>query len=160
MSEIKGLKELIKKLNRSPQIIEKVNQNIVKKSLLIIHTNAIKLLKSNDDGAAQIRYNPKRVVNVSKEGEPPNSDTGELIKSVLFEYDSSNVTGFVGTNKKYGKHLEFGTKKMRARPWLSVAYFNALEKIEKLIEKEYNKGFQEALGVKNIVKSIKKLGKK
>ncbi|MEY5098720.1 MAG: hypothetical protein RJA36_1439 [Pseudomonadota bacterium] len=58
----------------------------------------------------------------SKPGEPPRKRTGTLQKSVGHEvfYDLryDQVTVRAGTNVPYGRFLEYGTRKMAARPWL------------------------------------------
>jgi hypothetical protein len=38
----------------------------------------------------------------------------------------------VGTNLKYGAHLEFGTQNMAPRPWLSTAFKLAIKNIDKI----------------------------
>lgn len=57
----------------------------------------------------------------SAPGEPPATDTGDLVKSIK-RIINGPVAG-VGTSMQHGKHLEFGTSKVKARPWL----FPALE---------------------------------
>lgn len=59
----------------------------------------------------------------SAPGEPPRSRTRTLIKSITSETIWYNVgrevvTTRVGSNVPYARHLEFGTKKMAARPFL------------------------------------------
>ena len=59
----------------------------------------------------------------SAPGEPPRKRTGTLQKSVAFEVSWMNLgepvfTVRVGTNVPYGRFLEYGTRKMAARPWL------------------------------------------
>ena len=57
--------------------------------------------------------------NPSSPGEPPHVQTGRLRGSVAFEVLTlGSMIGRVGTNLKYGRWLELGTKKMAARPWL------------------------------------------
>jgi hypothetical protein len=56
----------------------------------------------------------------SRPGDPPNTDTGALVRSIATE--KKGKTGArVGTGIKYGLPLETGTKKMAARPWLGPA---------------------------------------
>ena len=66
-------------------------------------------------------------MKVSKPGDPPNTDTGTAIKSIGFNIDTKKLTGEVGTDLKYLKFLELGTKTIAARPWLIVA----LKKVKK-----------------------------
>lgn len=94
------------------------------------------LLSKNSDGTKQIRYNPKRNVTASKPGDPPNSDTGRLINSIKFRKDKNAY--LVGTNVRYGSHLEFGTLNMAPRPWLSVALAMVAVKLPDLVKQAYS----------------------
>lgn len=74
---------------------------------------------------SETRYNPKRVVPVSAEGGPPNSDTGILVNSIYTRIEpgaSGAAVVKVGSDLKYAKYLEFGTTHMRARPWLFPSF--------------------------------------
>jgi hypothetical protein len=59
-------------------------------------------------------------------GYPPAPDTGTLLQSVTHSVDvqGDKVIGEVGSilqNPNYPKFLEFGTSKMKPRPWLSTS---------------------------------------
>lgn len=66
----------------------------------------------------------------SMPGYAPAPDTGTLLQSVTHSVsvdDDGNVTGYVGStlkNPDYPRYLEFGTSKMKPRPWLSTAIIN------------------------------------
>lgn len=109
-----------------------------------IRNEAVQLLAENGDGPIQIRYNPKRKVHVSQPGNPPNSDTGRLMQSVKYEKDGQAY--LVGTNVRYGAYLEFGTKDIAPRPWLSVA----VKRVTKLIPQFYRTAYD------NVIKSVLK----
>lgn len=53
----------------------------------------------------------------SKPGEFPHKDFGLLRQSIAQDFDGKTTTR-VGTALSYGKFLEFGTSRMRPRPWL------------------------------------------
>ena len=53
-------------------------------------------------------------------GYAPNSDTGKLVTSIASDKAGSGIYR-VGSNLPYAGWLEFGTKKMKARPWLQPA---------------------------------------
>lgn len=69
----------------------------------------------------------------SKAGDAPNTDTGTLVRSIAVElgpFDSA----LVGSDVKYSSDLEFGTKKMDARPWLKPALEKNIKNLDKNIE--------------------------
>lgn len=59
-------------------------------------------------------------------GNPPAPDTGTLLQSVThsIEVKDKQAIGYVGSvikNPDYPRYLEYGTSKMKPRPWLSTA---------------------------------------
>mgnify|MGYP003305283752 CR=1 FL=1 len=59
-------------------------------------------------------------------GNPPAPDTGTLLRSITHSVEVKNgeVIGYVGSiieNENYPKFLEYGTSKMKPRPWLSTS---------------------------------------
>ena len=117
----------------------KVSDEEMKKTIqvatLMVHGTAVKSIQKSSPGESQIRYKPRRGVVAAKPGKAPNTDTGRLVQSIAFEFEDGGMKGLVGTNLRYGKHLEFGTNKMAARPWLKPAVRANRKKIEKLFEK-------------------------
>lgn len=69
----------------------------------------------------------RRGHRASAPGEPPAVDTGRLKQSIQSEVtrDATRVTARVGTNVTYAPFLEFGTRLMRARPFLGPALARA-----------------------------------
>lgn len=62
----------------------------------------------------------------SRPGEPPRKQTGRLQSSIAHELRVRGLFGRgllarVGTNVKYGRWLELGTRRMAPRPWLRRA---------------------------------------
>lgn len=120
----KKAKNIKKKLEKLSNDIEKDASSIIFDAVLNIHRTAVKSIQQASPGTNVIRYNPKRQVIAAKAGESPNDDTGRLISSIAFNFAKSarGPSAQVGTNLKYGAWLEFGTKRMGARPWLVPAY--------------------------------------
>ena len=59
-------------------------------------------------------------------GNPPAPDTGALMRSITHEVSvkGNEVVGEVGSityNSDYPRYLEYGTSKMKPRPWLSAS---------------------------------------
>ena len=74
----------------------------------------------------------------SAPGETPAVDMGVLVNSINTQLVSSSDTSAfaeVGTGVEYAEWLEFGTSKMKARPFMRPAYDNNLEKIKAVIRK-------------------------
>lgn len=61
----------------------------------------------------------------SAPGNPPYKQTGHLRRSIAWEIVSAGaggpaVIGRVGTNLKYGRWLELGTRRMKRRPYIVI----------------------------------------
>jgi phage gpG-like protein len=70
--------------------------------------------------------------SASAPGEYPMSDTGRLMGNIeTIEATPSKIEAKVGTNIIYGAHLEFGTSRMAARPWLMPSFRKASEGVAK-----------------------------
>ena len=90
------------------------------------------IMRGAKTGTTYTKYNPRRTHTASAEGEAPASDTGNIVSGITTNISTgfNEVTGEVIANAKdgqggnYAKHLEFGTKNMRPRPFL----FPAMEK--------------------------------
>jgi hypothetical protein len=130
--EIIGSKALTQAMASLEPLYEQQIKDVLIKSVLLVHATAVKSINEVSQGHQATRYKPKREVTVSEPGDPPNKDMGTLQKSVAWEIDEENLTGLVGTNLKYGLWLEFGTKIMKARPWLLPAFKKNADKILKM----------------------------
>lgn len=69
----------------------------------------------------------------SAPGEPPRLRLGTLRASVTHESRENGMVQRVGTPLKYGYWLEWGTVKMKARPWLRPALRNNTAQITAFI---------------------------
>lgn len=71
----------------------------------------------------------------STAGNPPNTDTGFLANNIFINFDTDRKGVAVESRANYSKHLEFGTSKMQARPFLQPALEENTRKIERLFSK-------------------------
>ncbi len=67
----------------------------------------------------------------SAPGDPPRKQTGRLLGSVAWEV--SDLVARVGTNVKYGRWLELGTKTIAPRPWLRRALAEKKGQVESIL---------------------------
>lgn len=139
-SEVRGFEKIKKRFEKiSPEINDAVWLEL-SAGVLAIHADAVKSIQAQGSKLYDaVRYGPKRTVRVSKPGEPPNTDTGRLVRSIGFDLDKSRLTGRVGTNLEYGKILELSPRPQVRRPWLAPAYKRHVDKIVKAIEQAFHK---------------------
>lgn len=71
----------------------------------------------------------------SSPGEPPKKITAQLMNSIRTKVirTTRRITGLVGTNLKKGKWLEYGTSKMKPRPYLRPTITENRRKIGRII---------------------------
>lgn len=71
-------------------------------------------------GKGKMRPNGK--TRASRPGDPPAPDTGALRRSLANEVyrKGDGYTGVVSANKQYAAPLEFGTEKMKPRPFMAL----------------------------------------
>lgn len=141
---VKGTQKLLKQFKKADAVFEKNRDYAVKESTLALHREAVLLVSENEGGTADIRYNPKRNVTVSRPGNAPHTDTGRLRQSIKFNYKDG--VGQVGSNLKYAAWLEFGTEMMESRPWLSTAVRIVSKDIGSIFNKWFNKALKEISG--------------
>jgi HK97 gp10 family phage protein len=93
--------------------------------------------RGNRRRAAAKRYQP------SAPGEPPRKRTGTLQKSIAHEVERQPgaVLARVGTKVDYGRFLEFGTRRMKARPYLRPALTEYLPKFHSIVMTELRRKF-------------------
>lgn len=142
---IKGAQKVLKKLEKLSVSTEKGQVKAVQEATLLLHNNAVRSLQTKSVGHAEIRYSPKRNVIVSKPGEAPNTDTGRAVQSIKFEFDNKGMVGRVGTNLKYLAQLEFGTRHIAPRPWLSLAMASIQKQVGEIFRRNIKESIKDAL---------------
>ena len=75
----------------------------------------------------------RKGLDPSKPGEPPKKVSGHLRINIKKDMDRARIEARVGTNVPYGKWLEFGTRKMKPRPWLRRTLTENMGEIRRLL---------------------------
>lgn len=86
-------------------------------------------------------YNKTKAHHPSLPDNPPAVDTGTLRRSIT--YNVSGTKGEVGStlkNPPYSAYLEYGTSRMKPRPWLKPATDKNRGEIQKLLVNAMIKG--------------------
>ena len=134
-AEIKGMDKLEKNFAR---LSKKYGENVAKATVTgaqLVRTSAVKSIQSVSSGDTVTRYRNgggSYSHTASKPGDAPNTDTGALAGRTL-QVDVRREGVYVGSSLEYAPMLEFGTSKMRARPWLNPALESNRRKIQALI---------------------------
>jgi hypothetical protein len=125
-----GVDALVNRSKKIDRVVGRIVSDRIEEIVLSIEGEAKKNIQKRSSGLKEIRYGgrgvkgtaSRRLVTVSKSGDSPNTDTGRLISSIRHVFDRIRNFGEAGTDERYGRHLEFGTKHMDARPWLWPAF--------------------------------------
>lgn len=152
MLRVTDTSRTMQKINRD---LSKIGRELIKNAsrvegavarVLTIQGNAMRnhiiesMRKSPPDTAVIYRKGKNRNIihHPSMPGNPPRVDSGELVRSILFDVERYSLEIGVAGGGIYGKWLEEGTSKMKARPWLEPAakIFEAqiLDGVSKAIE--------------------------
>ncbi len=138
MKGFENMDSLLKKFSRMENKLPDNMGNILLDAAITLKGAAQRSIQEKSSGGAQFRYRNgvKRSVMVSRPGDPPNSDTGRLVRSIKARKISLReaAAGIFGQDAPYGKWLEFGTHKMEARPWLRPAFHNSRKIIEEKLK--------------------------
>lgn len=133
-AEIRGADAIAKRLAALGPRTTKAVWPAVVEGALAIQATAVRSILSQKGNRKETRYNPKRDVLVSPPGLPPNADTGRLAKSITVNLNSSTLTARIFTDLEYAPWLEYGTREMEPRPFMSPAYLRNRDEILRAIE--------------------------
>ena len=136
--KIKGLEPTLKNLRLLQQGLDKELTNVLRGGGQLIRGEAIRSIQSGPkSGRVYQKYNPRRTHTASAPGQPPASDTGNLVSQIMRVADGKNT--LVESRADYSKFLEFGTSKMLARPFLFPASEKSIKKIIEVLKAKLNK---------------------
>ena len=129
------IEEFIKELSQKQKQVETETGKALAKSCALIQSTAIKSMRDTitDPNKSYYTHNKNIPHHPSVEGNPPAVDTGTLRRSITYRVDENEKAGYVGStikNPPYGAYLEFGTSRMKPRPWLRPALEKSLPKIK------------------------------
>jgi len=79
------------------------------------------------EGAEELRAAARELVDrtaaqAARPGRPPRRVTGALAASIAVRRGDGGASAAVGSGLDYAAHLEFGTTRMAARPWLGPSF--------------------------------------
>lgn len=104
--------------------------NIISRAGLLVMNEAKRSIQLNLGGGRTYGNH-----TASAAGQPPNTDTGFLVSNIFLKKDNDGLGCDVESRADYSIHLEFGTRKMQARPFMQPALESQRAKIRKLFRR-------------------------
>jgi phage gpG-like protein len=139
--KLDGLQNTLDALERAGLAAEYTVEDVVEDLAYETQGLAVRgIQRGGGGGRVYEKYSPRRTHTASAPGKYPNTDTGRLASSVavLFDIAKRGKEAIVGTSLEYGAHLEFGTSRMAARPWLLPSF----EKARASVNRRFKGGFE------------------
>ena len=124
--------------NMTDDMREGVNKVVLNEALRLRGLVIEKVQRGPATGRTYTKYNPRRVHTASAPGQAPMTDTERLASSVYFTQAFGARRGLeaqVGSNLVYAAHLEYGTKRMAARPYFRPAIEEREPKFHRNLER-------------------------
>jgi len=117
--EVIGIEKTNAELNKYVKSVKSDISDIIKATALSVEADAIKSIqRGTKTGKTYKRGDTSH--QASAPGEAPATDTGSFVNSIRAVIDES--VAFVGTNDERGMWFEWGTTKIKPRPWLQPAW--------------------------------------
>ena len=132
---VRGHKELDAKYKQLTIRLGQANKNSLSKVAKLLKQDVIKEIRKQV-GTRGTRYNPTRSVIVSKPGKAPNDDLGGLVRGIRARVVKGKRGVFnveFKSTAKYALDLEYGTRNMKARPYMRPALKRNRKKIRAII---------------------------
>ncbi len=116
---VQGAKTVARKLDAYEKRAKAKDKKVIADALVSVHRD---IVTSVSQGARTGRVYGKH--QASAPGEPPKTDSGDLVRSFRITFNGDRMGGKVTTDSPYAVALELGTTLMEARPF----FFPAVEK--------------------------------
>jgi HK97 gp10 family phage protein len=119
--KVTGSQDILRRLRKVTKNVDEIAAESVFLTANLVKNTAVKSIQSISMGerVRRPRQGGGTLSHIaSRPGDAPNTDTGNLVKSISVQPLQPKKTMTVGVNSKYGAALEFGTKNMEARPYM------------------------------------------
>ena len=120
-----------------PQFIKKLDDlSLFSEGLGKDLEDFIKAELDNGTGTGKVYEHDHRLHRASSPGKPPKSDTGALSKSVSSQKTGTGASE-VRIKSPYAAALEYGTSKMRPRPFVAPAVKELKKQVDKKLKDDW-----------------------
>lgn len=133
--DMSGMKGLLNQLAGLGVKVDVILADVVEELALETRDIAIsKIQGPPKTGRVYQKYKPRRTHQASAPGQYPAADTGSFGNSLKMELNTLEAR--VGTGDDRGPWFEFGTSRMKARPWLQPSFEEAMIGVSAKIKAE------------------------
>lgn len=131
--------ELKRNLNEVVKKINDVAGQRMAEACIHVQNKTKEKLSGNRSGRQYRVPGTKTNYTASAPGEPPASMTGQLRNNIHFQIQGKGkeVIGLVGSTLDKAPMLEFGTRKMAARPFLKPTFDEELPAIKEILSRKW-----------------------
>ncbi len=119
--------------------IEDAASQKMAEAVQVVRTQVLETLSGSRKGRTYLVPGTKRNYKASSPGQPPAQATSELRQSIkaAVKGEDKVLVGSVGTDTIHGPKLEFGTVKMKARPWLRISFEKVMPKVKSILGSQW-----------------------
>ena len=134
-----GIKiELKRNLNKVIDALDNIAGQRMAEACIHVQNKTKEKLSGKRTGRVYRVPGTKKTYTASAPGEPPAVMTGQLRTSIKYRIvGDMKVTGEVGSKLKKAPMLEFGTKKMKPRPFLRPTFQEELPEIKNILSRKW-----------------------
>lgn len=124
------------------QVVKKIDDMAAQRmaeACLHVQNKTKEKLSGSRTGRTYLVPGTNRTYTASAPGEPPAVMTGQLRTSIQFRVKEGGrtVSGEVGSELKKAVELEFGTKKIKPRPFLRPTFQEELPEIKNILSRRW-----------------------
>ena len=130
---IKNLLSFRKRLRKKTVVNPQHNaERLIAKAALMVEGRILESIQ-RDPKTGRVYGNHR----ASAPGQPPATDQGQLVRSITMSVEDreGEVVGLIKASAPYAAHLEFGTSKMAARPYMQPGLESQRRKIQDMFRK-------------------------
>lgn len=137
--EVRGNSVFIQNVKKYRRTMGKQLGQGLHASALVVQNEARRLVLKGPKTGRIYRAGTSTEHQASAPGEAPASDTGTLVRNIVAEADLTKISARVIAKTAYSFFLEHGTRRMKARPFLSKALENKKRQIVAIIQASLKK---------------------
>ena len=123
------------------QVVKKIDDMAAQRmseACLHVQNKTKEKLSGSRTGRTYLIPGTNRTYTASAPGEPPAVATGQLRSSIKYRIvGDMKVTGEVGSELKKAVELEFGTKRIKPRPFLRPTFQEELSTIKNILSRRW-----------------------